>query len=126
MVNHITYDLDEYLSPTNVLICSKCMGIGHFKKQCKQVNETCRTHDEQYTDLKMHKCSQIEKCIHCQQNHKSNALKCPVIKSFRADLTKILLQMNNCTKPTALLNNNINNYVCDPLGYPPLPPAQAP
>ncbi|CAF4374949.1 unnamed protein product, partial [Rotaria magnacalcarata] len=43
IVNYITYDIIEYLAPANVLICSTCMALGYFKKQCTQIKETCRT-----------------------------------------------------------------------------------
>ena len=95
LVNHVSYDIVEYLSPTNVLICSKCMALGHFKKQCTQIKETCRTCGELYGDIKEHKCSKIEKCIHCNENHKSSSLKCSVVKNYRAELTRKLLQQNN-------------------------------
>ena len=101
MINYITYDIDEYLAPASVLICSKCQGIGHFKKQCKQINETCRICSEQCTDLKVHRCTMIEKCVHCQQNHKSSSFQCPVIKSYRAELTRKLLKTNS--QPTPLM-----------------------
>lgn len=52
VVNYISYDIIEYLAPVNVLICSKCMAIGHFKKQCTQIKETCRTCGDQVDDLK--------------------------------------------------------------------------
>ncbi|CAF1940284.1 unnamed protein product [Rotaria magnacalcarata] len=74
-VDYIVYDIEEYLAPANILICSKCMGLGHFMKQCTQVKSTCRTCGEYADDLKLHVCSKIEKCIHCGQNHKSNSLK---------------------------------------------------
>jgi hypothetical protein len=123
-INYITYDIDEYLAPANVLICSKCMAIGHFRKQCTQVKDTCRTCGEQYADIKDHNCSEIDKCIHCQQNHKSNSLKCPVVKSFRAELTKKLLNLNHHPAPTASMNN-IKNFVYDATNFPPLPAPQA-
>jgi hypothetical protein len=47
------------------------------------------------TFLEDHDCSKIDKCIHCQQNHKCNSLKFPVVKSFRAELTKKLLNFNH-------------------------------
>ena len=37
LADYITYEIEEYLAPASVLICSKCMGIGHFKKQCTQI-----------------------------------------------------------------------------------------
>lgn len=95
LINNVSYEVSEYLAPANVLICSKCLTIGHFRKQCKQIKDTCRTCSELVEDLKTHKCSNIEKCLHCNQNHKSNSLKCSVIKSYRAELTRKVLQMNH-------------------------------
>ncbi|CAF1416197.1 unnamed protein product [Rotaria magnacalcarata] len=127
IVNHITYDIDEYLAPATVLICSRCMAIGHFKSQCKQINETCKTRGEQCVDLKLHNCSQVEKCIHCQQKHKSNALKCPVVKSYRAQLTKKILDINSRSMPKTMPKNNIYkyNYTYDASNFPPLPHVQS-
>ena len=62
LINHILYDIVEYLSSTHVLNCSKCMALGHFIiKQCTQVTETCHTYSELYDDIKYHKCSKNEK-----------------------------------------------------------------
>ncbi|CAF1636464.1 unnamed protein product, partial [Didymodactylos carnosus] len=88
IVNSMTFDVEEYLAPANVLICSKCMAIGHFKKQCTQVNETCKICGTSCADLLQHNCTMVSKCIHCDGDHNSNALKCPVVKNFRAELTK--------------------------------------
>ncbi|CAF1400032.1 unnamed protein product [Rotaria magnacalcarata] len=91
-VHSLTYDVEEYLAPARVLICSKCMGLGHFRKQCKQSLDTCDKCGKTHNDIKNHSlvCTQLQ-CIHCQGNHKSNDMKCPVVKQFRADLTKQLL-----------------------------------
>ncbi|CAF2079452.1 unnamed protein product, partial [Rotaria magnacalcarata] len=78
IIGYIAYDIAEYLAPATVLICSKCMGLWHFKKQCSQIKNTCRTCGDLVDDLKLHICSKIEKCIHCGLNHKSNSLKCHV------------------------------------------------
>ncbi|CAF4686934.1 unnamed protein product, partial [Rotaria sp. Silwood2] len=122
-VNYITYDIIEYLAPANVLICSKCMAIGHFKKQCSQIKETCRICGEQVDDMKNHKCSKIEKCIHCGQNHKSSSLKCPVVKSFRAELTRKILHLNNHSpSDTNLMNKNI---IFNSTNFPPPPPPKS-
>ncbi|CAF1265947.1 unnamed protein product [Adineta ricciae] len=119
LVNHISYEIVEYLSPANVLICSKCMALGHFKKQCTQIKETCRTCGELYDDIKHHKCSKIEKCIHCNQNHKSSSLKCQVVKTYRAELTRKLLNLNNPPAPVNTLSSAIQNYVYKPSNFPP-------
>ncbi|CAF0830444.1 unnamed protein product [Rotaria sordida] len=105
------------------------MALGHFKRQCNQIYGTCKTCGEQCADRKIHNCSQIEKCVHCQQNHKSNSLKSPVGKSFRIELTKKLLNLNNhpTTSSSSYNNNNNNNirkYIYDISNFPPLPTAQ--
>jgi hypothetical protein len=126
LINHISYDIVEYLSPANVLICSKCMALGHFKKQCTQVKETCHTCGELYDDIKVHKCSKIENCIHCHQNHKSSSLKCQVVKSFRAELTRKLLQLNNPSAPVITSSSASQNYVYKSSNFPPPFLPQAP
>ena len=100
VVNYVSYEVTEYLAPASVLICSKCMALGHFKRQCTQIKETCRTCGDQVDDLKKHNCSRIEKCIHCNQNHKSSSLKCPVVKSYRSELTRKLLRPANDSSST--------------------------
>ncbi|CAF4346147.1 unnamed protein product, partial [Rotaria sp. Silwood2] len=126
-VGYIAYDIDEYLAPANILICSKCMGLGHFMKQCTQVKSTCRTCGECTDDLKQHICSKIEKCVHCGQNHKSNSLKCQVVKSFRSELTRKLLSPNNrsTSSTTNTLNNMSNsNFKYSSSDFPPMPMPQ--
>lgn len=124
IINYLTYDITEYLAPVNVLICSKCMAIGHFKSQCTQVKETCRKCGEQSDDIKKHNCSKIEKCIHCGDNHKSSSLKCPIVKSFRTELTRKILLSNVSLNPDSnLLNKNI---ILNTSNFPPPPPPQQP
>ncbi|CAF1135537.1 unnamed protein product [Adineta ricciae] len=91
-INSLTYDVDEYLGPARVLICSKCMGIGHFRKQCQQEHDTCNKCGNITSDLKNHlaNCTQL-KCKHCKGDHMANEMKCPVIKQFRANVTRCLL-----------------------------------
>ncbi|CAF1486775.1 unnamed protein product [Adineta steineri] len=61
--------------------------------------------------MKNHICSKIEKCTHCQSNHKSSSLKCPVVKAYRAELTHKLLHLNNPPAATVDINNIMKNYV---------------
>ncbi|CAF0962674.1 unnamed protein product [Didymodactylos carnosus] len=93
MVNYISYDVEQYLGQAKVLICTKCQGIGPFKRQCQQVNETCKVCGVSCHDIKQHQCSFVPKCIHCGSSHNSNDPKCPVVKSFRASLTRKLLSL---------------------------------
>ncbi|CAF1656193.1 unnamed protein product [Rotaria magnacalcarata] len=117
-VDYRTYEIEEYLAPVNVLICSKCCGIGHFKRQCTQNDITCKTCSHTFTDIKQHICTNMPKCVHCDGAHASNTASCPIVKQFRADLTKKLLFSNN----TAAINNKSYNY--DPNHFPSLIPPQ--
>lgn len=122
-LNGITYEVEEYLAPASVLICSKCMGIGHFNKQYKQNLTTCKVCGSTCTDLRDHNCSLICKCIHCGGDHYSNALKCPVVKNFRAELTKRLfcMKITATHPPTSQSSINSTNYSYEPANFPPLP-----
>jgi len=118
-VNGMTYDVDEYLSPFTVLICSKCQGIGHFRRQCTQQNETCKTCGLDYPDLRQHHCTNVTKCVRCNGvDHSSNSAKCPIVKSYRAALTKKILSSSSA-------NANNNKYTFDSSDFPSLPQAQA-
>ncbi|CAF4345612.1 unnamed protein product, partial [Rotaria sp. Silwood2] len=128
IIGYIAYDIAEYLAPATVLICSKCMGLGHFKKQCSQIKNTCRTCGDLVDDLKLHICSKIEKCIHCGLDHKSNSLKCHMVKSYRSELTRKLLSSNNHSSHVSQngmidLNKNVN-IVYNNSHFPGLPVAQ--
>lgn len=127
-IGYIVYEIEEYLAPAFVLICSKCMGIGHFKKQCSQSKSTCSTCGDLVDDLKVHECSKIEKCIHCGESHKSNSLKCHVVKKFRADLTRKLLSPLNPINPVTT-NDGINminpNLIFNRSNFPVIPPLQS-
>ncbi|CAF2672804.1 unnamed protein product [Rotaria sp. Silwood2] len=116
----MTFDIEEYLCPATVLICSKCQGIGHFRRQCKQQNDTCKTCGTNCTDIRQHRCTSIMHCIHCMKNdHPSNSLKCPIVKEYRSLLTKKLLS-------TSTMNiTNKNNYSYEPAGFPALPQPQS-
>ena len=126
IVNYISYDVIEFLSPATVLICSKCSGIGHFRKQCTEQNDTCKTCAQAFTDLKNHHCTADPICKHCSGNPLSNSTKCPVIKSFRAELTRKILNTNHQHHhpSSSSAKNNNNNYVYNSLNFPPLPAPQ--
>ncbi|CAF4762426.1 unnamed protein product, partial [Rotaria socialis] len=83
--------------------------------------------------LRQHKCSTVIKCIHCDGDHHSNALKCPIVKSYRSTLTKKLLSVNRPPPPPSAWSNNNNNngnaninnnYQHNWSDYPQLPPPQ--
>ncbi|CAF1326488.1 unnamed protein product [Adineta steineri] len=116
-VNYSCYEIEEYIAPVNVLICSKCCSIGHFRRQCTEQDETCKSCGQSFKDLKMHHCSSIIKCKHCNGDHLSNSMKCPVVKTFRADLTKKLMNINNnvtsysSSIAASIANNNTSQHI---------------
>ncbi|CAF4002136.1 unnamed protein product, partial [Rotaria sordida] len=73
-IGYIVYDIDEYLTPVNILICSKCLDLGHFMKQCTQVKSTCHTCGECADDLKLHICFNIEKSIYGRKKKENDLL----------------------------------------------------
>ena len=101
-VMHMKMKVVEYYSQANVLICSNCFGIGHFRKNCPQKEEsTCKTCGEKCANLNDHQCSGVLKCIHCGGSHVSNDTKCKVVRDYRAALTRNLL-----TNPTSTNTND--------------------
>ncbi|CAF4058459.1 unnamed protein product, partial [Rotaria sordida] len=108
MVNYIRYDVKEFLPVATILICSNCMGLGHFRKQCKQSDSTCKVCGEHYQELKKHCCSGTAKCVHCGGDHNSNDLQCKH-NIPTGDATGIMSKLD------LILNsmNNINNVIGD-------------
>ncbi|CAF2110420.1 unnamed protein product [Rotaria magnacalcarata] len=101
-VSHLKYKVVEFFAQANVLICSNCFGIGHFRKNCPQKSEaTCKTCGDKSANLKDHNCSGIPKCIHCGGAHLSNDTKCKIVQQYRATLTRNLLANG---LPTSLVN----------------------
>ncbi|CAF1562092.1 unnamed protein product [Adineta ricciae] len=90
------YPVVEYMALAQVLICSRCMYIGHFQKNCPQKDEvTCKICGAICADLKKHDCHGIAKCIRCGGDHKSSDTKCPKVKDYRAALTRTLVATRN-------------------------------
>ncbi|CAF1546355.1 unnamed protein product [Didymodactylos carnosus] len=89
---HMKFKVVEYYAQANVLICSNCYKIDHFRKNCPQQGEsTCKVCGEKCANLTEHECSGVQKCIHCGNQHNSNDTKCPVVKDYRAALTRNML-----------------------------------
>ena len=102
-ISHLKYKVVEFYAHANVLICSNCYGIGHFRKSCPQKNEaTCKICGEKSANLKDHNCSGIPKCIHCGGAHVSNDPKCETIQQYRVALTRNFLTN---VVPTSLVNS---------------------
>lgn len=92
-IGYISYKVVEYLAPVQVLLCGNCCEIGHFQKNCPLKSGTiCKTCGEKCMDIKNHECSGQPNCIRCGESHKSTDAKCQIIRSYRAALTRNLLQ----------------------------------
>ncbi|CAF2224413.1 unnamed protein product [Rotaria magnacalcarata] len=113
---HIKYKVVEFFTQANVLICSNCYGIGHFRKNCAQKSEaTCKTCSEKCNNLKDRVCSGILKCVHCGDAHSSNDTKCKVIQNYRSALTRNILskritENTESIKPGRMISNT--HLVC--------------
>ena len=84
-VMHMKFKVVEYYALANVLICSNCHGIGHFRNNCTQNGEaTCKECGDKCADLKAHNCSGVSKCVHCAGEHNANDTKSLVLKDCRA------------------------------------------
>ena len=92
-IMHMKLRVVEYFAQANVLICSNCQGLGHFRKNCPLKDETtCKTCGEKFLSGVEHQCSGVEKCIRCGGPHNANDAKCEVVRDYRAALTRNLLQ----------------------------------
>ena len=110
LINYIYYIVDEYLAPFQVLICSKCSGIGHFRNACTQVKSTCKTCCELIDNPNQHRCSNLIKCAHCGAAHRSTSSVCPIIKAYRAELTRKILQPVESAHPVQVLSSTNCNW----------------
>jgi hypothetical protein len=89
---HMQFKVVEYFSRANVLICSNCCALGHFRRNCPQKEKsTCKTCGDKCQNLMDYQCSGVPKCIHCGGPHISNDQKCKVVKDYRAAPTRNLL-----------------------------------
>jgi hypothetical protein len=88
--NHTVYDVTELLARINVVICSNCCGIAHFREKCPDDLETCRICSQLLHERSQHVCSHQTRCEHCNEDHFLTYNKCSFIKSFRCTLTRQL------------------------------------
>lgn len=83
------FEVEEYLPPPKILICSKCNTPGHTRKSCKSENEICRRCGQNRNNNVEHKDCMI-KCHHCNGDHVATDYKCSRIIKFRQDLLSSL------------------------------------
>ena len=79
------FEVEEYLPPPKILICSKCNIPGHQKKICQSDTEICRRCGQNRNDGNKHDTCAL-KCQHCGGEHMATDYKCPKIIRFRQEL----------------------------------------
>ncbi|CAF4085500.1 unnamed protein product, partial [Rotaria sordida] len=80
------YDIDEFLPPPKLLICSKCNQPGHVKNNFKSSSfDICRGCCDDRSNNDNHKECKIN-CHHCKGDHVSTDYKCPFIQEYRRRL----------------------------------------
>ncbi|CAF4684482.1 unnamed protein product, partial [Rotaria socialis] len=107
-IDYIKHDVKEYLPQASILICSNCMGLGHFCNQCKQTNATCKVCSEQVKDVSTHQCQGVVKCLHCGGAHHSNDLKCMSLKNGLPKKEKNDTKIENDIKAAQLSNGRLD------------------
>ncbi|CAF3793852.1 unnamed protein product [Rotaria sp. Silwood1] len=76
------FEVEEYLPPPKILICSKCNTPDHAEKVCLALNDICRRCGQNRNNGDKHnECSVL--CHHCGGNHMVTDYKCPIIVKFR-------------------------------------------
>ena len=91
-VMHMKLKVYELFPRANVLMCGNCMEIGHHRTACPQKRETtCSKCGGRYPILKVHRCSEVFRCIRCGGPHRSNEFQCPVLRNYQAALSQYLL-----------------------------------
>ncbi len=77
-----------------------CRHYGIIQRVFPQQGEsTCKVCGEKCANLTEHDCSGIQKCIHCGNQHNSNDTKCPMLKDYRAALTRNMLSKASAAPP---------------------------
>ena len=96
-INGRRFTVTEYISPAKVLICSRCFRIGHFRGACQHPYDVCKTCGEDMKNPSEHQCTTNGKCVRCMGDHATSDIECPVVKQFRAELTRTLLTTSQNT-----------------------------
>jgi hypothetical protein len=77
-------EIQEFLAPPRLLICSKCNYPGHIKKNCTLNYESCRRCGQDRLTGDHKEC--IVCCHRCKQNHIATDFKCPYLIKYRRSL----------------------------------------
>lgn len=94
-------EINEFLAPPRLLICSKCNDPGHTRRNCSFDYDACRrcAQDRSTGD---HKECEI-KCHRCCQSHLSTDYKCPFLIEYRKSLIEQLKRKPHLLPPNIQL-----------------------
>ncbi|CAF1077284.1 unnamed protein product [Didymodactylos carnosus] len=100
-LNGLYHDVEEFLQPPRLLICSKCTEPGHTRKYCTWDYEVrCRC-GENRTKGDHQECT--IKCFRCSDAHRSNDYRCPHLKEYRYNLVIELKKRPDLLPPNVQL-----------------------
>ncbi|CAF4887822.1 unnamed protein product [Rotaria sp. Silwood1] len=106
-LNGYLIEVTEFLSPPQILICSRCNCPGHIKKECKEPGDRCRRCGLNKSQGEHQQC--VIKCHHCGGDHLATDYRCPIIMKYRGELIEVLRR-----KPE-LLPQNVQLFI--PVGF---------
>ncbi|CAF2747665.1 unnamed protein product [Rotaria sp. Silwood2] len=94
-------ELQEFLAPPRILICSKCNNPGHIRKNCSLDYDSCRRcgQDRSVGDHK--ECS--INCHRRKKDHMATDFKCPFLVEYRRSLIYQLKQKPHLLPPNLQL-----------------------
>ncbi|CAF1667918.1 unnamed protein product [Rotaria magnacalcarata] len=95
------FELNEFLPPPRILICSKCNDPGHVRKDCKFEYDACRRCGDDRSIGNHNEC--IISCHRCKQNHSATDYQCQYLIEYRRMLLQQLKQKPYLIPPNVKL-----------------------
>ena len=77
-------EIQKFLAPPKLLLCSKCNGPGHVKRDCHFDYEACRRCGNDRTLGEHKQCTIL--CHRCNQSHLATNYSCPALIEYRKAL----------------------------------------
>ena len=86
-------NIQEFLAPPRLLICSKCNDPGHIRKYCTLKFDACRRCGEDRSSGDHDKCT--VRCHRCNQGHMATDYNCKFLRDYRRSLLNRLKEKPN-------------------------------